>query len=66
LGLFPGTNVSTAAFPPPAPEVATCSDSNVIGGVTAQRQLQRHRGVYRVDRADDLNWLADEFGAHLR
>jgi len=22
-------------------------------------------GVYRVDRADDLNWLYGTFGAHL-
>ena len=39
-------------------------DSNVIGGVTSNGKTATCAGtggVYRVDRADDLNWLA-EFG----
>jgi secreted trypsin-like serine protease len=42
--------------------------SNVIGGVTSYGNNDTCAGtggVYRVDRADDLNWLYGEFGAHL-
>jgi len=41
-------------------------DSNVVGGVTSfgmNGNCAGTGGVYRVDRADDLNWLAT-FGAH--
>ncbi len=42
--------------------------SNVIGGVTSygnNATCAGTGGVYRVDRADDLNWLDGEFGEHL-
>jgi hypothetical protein len=42
--------------------------SNVIGGVTSYGNNDTCAGtggVYRVDRADDLNWLFGEFGEHL-
>lgn len=44
-------------------------DSNVVGGVTSfglNGNCAGTGGVYRVDRADDLNWLYSTFGAHLR
>jgi secreted trypsin-like serine protease len=37
-------------------------DTNVIGGVTSfglNGNCAGTGGVYRVDKADDLNWLAD-------
>lgn len=43
-------------------------NSNVIGGVTSfgkNGNCAGTGGVYRVDRADDLNWLYGAFGAHL-
>jgi hypothetical protein len=43
-------------------------DSNVIGGVTSfgiNGNCAGTGGVYRVDRADDLDWLYGAFGAHL-
>ena len=43
-------------------------DTNVVGGVTSfglNGNCAGTGGVYRVDRADDLNWLYSEFGAHL-
>ncbi len=43
--------------------------SNVVGGVTSfgiNGNCAGTGGVYRVDRADDLNWLYGTFGAHLR
>lgn len=43
-------------------------DSNVVGGVTSfglNGNCAGTGGVYRVDQADDLNWLYGEFGAHL-
>jgi V8-like Glu-specific endopeptidase len=43
-------------------------DSNVLGGVTSyglNGNCAGTGGVYRVDRADDLDWLYDEFGDHL-
>jgi len=43
-------------------------DSNVIGGVTSfgiNGNCAGTGGVYRVDRADDLNWLESAFGAQL-
>jgi hypothetical protein len=43
-------------------------DSNVVGGVTSfgiNGNCAGTGGVYRVDRADDLDWLYGEFGAHL-
>lgn len=43
-------------------------DSNVVGGVTSfgiNGNCAGTGGVYRVDRADDLNWLYGTFGAHL-
>jgi secreted trypsin-like serine protease len=43
--------------------------SNVIGGVTSyglNRSCAGTGGVYRVDKADDLNWLYGTFGALLR
>jgi hypothetical protein len=43
-------------------------DSNVVGGVTSfglNGSCGGTGGVYRVDRADDLDWLYDTFGAHL-
>ncbi|MGQ0600629.1 MAG: trypsin-like serine protease, partial [Anaerolineales bacterium] len=42
--------------------------SNVVGGVTSfglNGNCAGTGGVYRVDPADDLNWLYDAFGAHL-
>lgn len=42
--------------------------SNVVGGVTSfgkNGNCAGTGGVYRVDRADDLNWLYGAFGAHL-
>jgi hypothetical protein len=44
-------------------------DSNVIGGVTSygiNGNCAGTGGVYRVDRADDLNFLQTTFGKHLR
>lgn len=43
-------------------------DTNVVAGVTSfgiNGNCAGTGGVYRVDRADDLNWLYDEFGDHL-
>jgi hypothetical protein len=43
-------------------------DTNVIGGVTSFARNDTcagSGGVYRVDRADDLEWLHSEFGAYL-
>ncbi|HXF84885.1 MAG TPA: trypsin-like serine protease [Anaerolineales bacterium] len=43
-------------------------DSNVVGGVTSfgiNGNCAGTGGVYRVDRADDLNWLYGSFGDHL-
>ncbi len=43
-------------------------DSLVVAGVTSfglNGNCAGTGGVYRVDRADDLNWLYGEFGAHL-
>jgi hypothetical protein len=43
-------------------------DSNVVGGVTSfglNGTCGGTGGVYRVDRADDLDWLYGEFGEHL-
>ena len=43
-------------------------DSNVLGGVTSfglNGNCAGTGGVYRVDKADDLNWLYGTFGAHL-
>lgn len=42
--------------------------SNVLAGVTSfglNGNCAGTGGVYRVDRADDLEWLYDTFGAHL-
>ena len=42
--------------------------SNVVGGVTSfglNGNCAGTGGVYRVDRADDLDWLYGEFGSHL-
>lgn len=42
--------------------------SNVVGGVTSfglNGSCGGTGGVYRVDRADDLDWLYGEFGDHL-
>ena len=42
--------------------------SNVVGGVTSYGKngnCAGTGGVYRVDRADDLDWLYNEFSAHL-
>ena len=42
--------------------------TNVIGGVTSfglNGNCAGTGGVYRVDKADDLNWLYGEFGSHL-
>src|SRR5919106_3012778 len=44
-------------------------DSNVVGGVTSfglNGNCAGTGGVYRIDRADDLTWLASAFGSHLR
>jgi V8-like Glu-specific endopeptidase len=43
-------------------------DSNVIGGVTSfglNGNCAGTGGVYRVDQADDLDWLYGTFGDHL-
>ena len=43
--------------------------SNVVGGVTSfgiNGNCAGTGGVYRVDRADDLNWLYGTFGRQLR
>lgn len=43
-------------------------ESNVVGGVTSfgiNGNCAGTGGVYRVDRADDLDWLYGEFGDHL-
>ena len=43
-------------------------DSNVVAGVTSfglNSTCAGTGGVYRVDRADDLDWLYGEFGDHL-
>lgn len=43
-------------------------DSNVVGGVTSygiNGNCAGTGGVYRVDRADDLNWLYGTFGNYL-
>lgn len=42
--------------------------SSVVGGVTSfgmNPTCGGTGGVYRVDRADDLNWLYGSFGSHL-
>ncbi len=42
--------------------------SNVVGGVTSygiNGNCAGTGGVYRVDRADDLDWLLDTFGDRL-
>ncbi len=42
--------------------------SNVVAGVTSfglNGNCAGTGGVYRVDRADDLNWLYGSFGSHL-
>jgi Trypsin len=44
-------------------------DSNVVGGVTSyglNGNCAGTGGVYRVDRADDLDFLQTTFGRHLR
>jgi secreted trypsin-like serine protease len=43
-------------------------DSNVVAGVTSyglNGNCAGTGGVYRVDRADDLEWLNDAFGDQL-
>ena len=43
-------------------------NSNVVGGVTSYGKngaCAGTGGVYRVDRADDLEWLYETFGEHL-
>jgi secreted trypsin-like serine protease len=43
-------------------------DSNVVAGVTSfgiNGNCAGTGGVYRVDRADDLDWINGEFGDHL-
>ena len=43
-------------------------DTNIVGGVTSfgmNGTCGGTGGVYRVDRADDLNWLYGEFGDYL-
>jgi secreted trypsin-like serine protease len=43
-------------------------DTNVVGGVTSfgiNGNCAGTGGVYRVDRADDLDWLYGTFAAHL-
>lgn len=43
-------------------------NSNVVGGVTSfgkNGNCAGTGGVYRVDKADDLDWLYGTFGAHL-
>ena len=44
-------------------------DSNVVGGVTSfgiNGNCAGTGGVYRVDRADDLNWISSTFAKNLR
>ena len=44
-------------------------NSNVVGGVTSygiNGNCAGTGGVYRVDRSDDLTWLKNTFGSHLR
>ena len=44
-------------------------DSNVVGGVTSfglNGNCAGTGGVYRVDKADDLNWIYAEFGDELQ
>jgi V8-like Glu-specific endopeptidase len=44
------------------------NDTNVVGGVTSfglNGNCAGTGGVYRVDRADDLDWLYGTFGAYL-
>jgi secreted trypsin-like serine protease len=44
-------------------------DTNVIAGVTSfglNGNCAGTGGVYRVDQADDLNWLYSEFGRYLK
>lgn len=44
-------------------------DSNVVGGVTSygiNGNCAGTGGVYRVDKADDLDWLYGTFGGHLK
>jgi len=44
------------------------NETNVVGGVTSfgkNGNCAGTGGVYRVDRADDLDWLYGEFGDHL-
>jgi V8-like Glu-specific endopeptidase len=44
-------------------------NSNVVGGVTSfgiNGNCAGTGGVYRVDRADDLNWLYGTFGKYLK
>jgi secreted trypsin-like serine protease len=43
-------------------------DTNIVAGVTSfglNGNCAGTGGVYRVDRADDLDWLYGEFGEHL-
>lgn len=43
-------------------------DSNVVGGVTSfglNGNCAGTGGAYRVDTADDLDWLYDDFGNYL-
>ena len=43
-------------------------ESNVVAGVTSfciNGNCAGTGGVYRVDRADDLEWLSETFGDHL-
>ena len=43
-------------------------NSNVVGGVTSfglNGTCAGTGGVYRVDRADDLDWLTGTFGSYL-
>jgi hypothetical protein len=44
-------------------------DSNVIGGVTSfgmNGTCAGTGGVYRIDRADDLNWIYNNFSKYLK
>lgn len=44
------------------------NDTNIVGGVTSfglNGNCAGTGGVYRVDRADDLDWLYGEFGKYL-
>ena len=43
-------------------------DTNVIAGVTSfglNSTCAGTGGVYRIDQADDLNWIYGEFGEYL-